>query len=380
MKQKIKPKLLIATDSFLPRWDGVSRFLLELVPKLVPEYNITIVAPDFKGCMPKMQHIKIKRVPLSRMTLGDYTFPKLSKKKIVELVKDADIIFSQTIGPIGSTAVRYAKKKKKKTVSYVHSYEWELFSEAVGKTWADKKYLKKIVKFYVRSVYNKCNLLMVPSSNIAKKLIKLGVRPKKEVVMMGVDTKKFSFTKNRSGYKRKLRLPKDSIVLGYHGRLGKEKNLETLYKAFSILSKKNKQLRLLVIGEGIDEYKDMLKGRKIRYITSANNIVPYIKAMDIYVLPSLTETSSLSTMEAMACGNPVVVTPVGNLLSYIHHGINGLFFETKNYKDLKSKIELLINNPELRASIGKNARKTIIDKFQFDDTASRIIDILNKIR
>src|SRR3989338_9882834 len=46
---KIKKKLLIATDSFLPRWDGITRFLTEIIPRLKDNYEITVIAPEFPG-------------------------------------------------------------------------------------------------------------------------------------------------------------------------------------------------------------------------------------------------------------------------------------------------------------------------------------------
>ena len=45
----MRKNLLIATDSFLPRWDGISRFLIELIPRIKDDFEITLVAPDFKG-------------------------------------------------------------------------------------------------------------------------------------------------------------------------------------------------------------------------------------------------------------------------------------------------------------------------------------------
>ena len=77
---------------------------------------------------------------------------------------------------------------------------------------------------------------------------------------------------------------------------------------------------------------------------SKDNVVPYLQAMDIYVLPSLTETTSISTLEAMSCGLPVVVTPVGYVKNYIHDGKNGLFFPKKNSGILARKINELIKD------------------------------------
>ena len=49
-----KKKLLIATDNFLPRWDGIARFLVELIPALTHKFDVTIVAPRFPGRIPDL--------------------------------------------------------------------------------------------------------------------------------------------------------------------------------------------------------------------------------------------------------------------------------------------------------------------------------------
>ena len=90
----MKQNLLIATDAFLPRWDGISRFLSEIIPRLSKKYNITILAPDFPGKTEKID-AKVIRFPLVDIELGDI---RLAHPKISELkaeIKKADIVWTQ---------------------------------------------------------------------------------------------------------------------------------------------------------------------------------------------------------------------------------------------------------------------------------------------
>ena len=75
-------KLLISTDSFLPRWDGIARMLSEIIPRISGKYDVTVIAPQFHGRMPKYRGVKIIRVPLSGVQLGDYPPAKLDYKKV----------------------------------------------------------------------------------------------------------------------------------------------------------------------------------------------------------------------------------------------------------------------------------------------------------
>ncbi len=376
MSETPKKKLLVATDAFLPRWDGISRFISELIPPLSKDYDVTVVAPDFPGKRWSYKGVRVVRIPLGRIKIGDITLSRFYWRTISDLVRESDIVFSNSPGPIGGIAMLKAKKYKKKQVSVVHWHGGELFAQSVGKFWAKNRLMKYIVYKYAITMYNWCDTIFVPSEDLGKKIVEMGLRSKVKLIHLGVNTKKFSPRKDKGAYKRNCGLPSDSLVIGFCGRLAREKNIETLYLAFRKLSKSYRGLKLLVVGDGLKEYKDMMRSKKVKLAGMIDNVVPYLNAMDVYVLPSLTETSSLSTMEAMSCGLAVVATPVGSISKYIVHGENGLLFEQKNVKDLVTKLEMLLNSQEYRALLGRNARRSMIRDHKWDETVKEIKAVL----
>ena len=359
-------KLLITTDSFLPRWDGVTRFLYEMIPHLSKDFEITVIAPKFQGLLPRIK-AKIVRISLSKIQAGDIYLAKYRPKLIKKYVKKADVIFNQSIGPIGLPAINIAHKLKKPVISYAHAIDWELFSKSV-------KYFQPIVaiiiKIYARILYNKCSLLAVPSTTVAQELEKIGITTTKNVIPLGVNVNHFVPSRNKAASKRKLNLPEKSFIIGYCGRIAREKNLGTLYQAFQKLSKKYR-CKLLIVGEGLQEEKDKLRSKNVILAGQQDNIVPFYQAMDVFVLPSLTETSSLATMEAMACGIPPIVTPVGHLRNYIN-GDNGFFFPIDDVEKLTKKLRFLIKNKEKREEVAKKARQTAVKKFSWATTARKL--------
>jgi L-malate glycosyltransferase len=100
--------------------------------------------------------------------------------------------------------------------------------------------------------------------------------------------------------------------------------------------------------------------------------------MDIFVMPSLTETTSLATLEAMSCGLPVIATKVGFIKNYLVKDHNGLFFPRNKSTVLALKLQKLIDNKELREKLGKNARKTIAYSFSWERSINKIKRILLK--
>lgn len=364
-------KLLIATDCFLPRWDGIARFLSEIIPRIKDDYEITVIAPDFKGHYENKDNIKIIRIPLFNFEWGDFQPAKFNHKTIRKEVKNADFVWTQTIGPIGYLAIKYGKKFKKPIIAFIHSIEWELVSSSL----TTAKIIKTLISFLIKKIalrtYNKCSLLIIPSKETAKSFKKIGAP--KTIIYMGVDSNKFKPAENKEEAKKKIKIEPEKKVVGFCGRIGREKDLKTLYRAFLKLEKKHPEITLLIVGKGLKQQEEFFKKRKNIILTgSVNNVVPYLQAMDIYVLPSLTETSSLSTIEAMSCGIPVISTKVGYVKKYIKEKVNGLFFPMQNYFVLSLKLESLLENQDMRTLLGSNARKTVLKMFSWEKTVAKI--------
>lgn len=375
-----KKKLLITSDNFLPRWDGISRFLAEIIPRLKDKYDITVIAPDL-GETPaeKSTMFRLVKVPVSGLRVGDFTFSKPKYRTIRDEVARCDILFSQTIGPIGLMALRAARKERKKAISFIHSIEWELATRAVGIEML-KFYSYAFTKFFVRRIYNKVDLLVVPSATISEMLSWHRIRSSKKVVHLGVDTAKFIFPAKKEEAKKKLGIDSDAFVIGYHGRIGREKDLLTLLRAFIIVKKVNPKAVLLVVGDGVDSIKKKLASVKgVILPGSTNNVVPYLQSMDVYCLPSLTETTSLGTLEAMSCGVPVVVNKVGFVKDYIRPPKNGLFFIGMDSYDLSKKIMQLAFDIGLREKISAVARQFVEKEFSWDKTAKQLDDIFEEM-
>ena len=370
--------LLIATDSFLPRWDGISRFLSEIIPVLAEDYDITVVAPRFKGSFKPIEGVKTILIPTYKFQVGDYPPPKFEKKKISRLVRQSDLVWTNTLGPIGYTTIKAASRHKKRVIAFVHSIEWELVPASLYTRRIIGPFIKWFVKHTVIKLYNRCNLLMVPFDRLAKELREEGIATKKMVVHLGTNVEVFKPPYSKNKAKRELNIPPSATVIGFCGRLGYEKDVLTLKKAFDGISKRRKNVKLLIVGGGRPEIARSLRGKGVILAGSQDQVVPYYQAMDIYVLPSLTETTSLTTLEAMSCGIPAITTPVGLTPEYIQEGKNGFHFKKGDVKELMAKLEVLIDHRDLRDKVGMAARQTVIDRHRWIDTAKRIGDIIKK--
>lgn len=365
-------RILITTDNFLPRWDGIVRFLNEILPRLKGN-EVTVVAPNFGKCISK--GFTLISVPLGKRTFGDYRAAKYDYAIVKKAVKNADIIFNQTLGPIGIAAILAAKSCGKPVVSFTHSLEWELVPRALhGNVW--HRIAFPLVKLGTRFLLNKCTALIVPSEQTADQLSLKGILTTKRIVHLGVDTQKFK-PGSKLAARKKLGLPQNAYIVGYHGRIAHEKNLPTLLRAYLQLDVEQKNL--LLVGEGVESLKRKLKRKGVIITGAQNNVVPYLQAMDLYVLPSLTETTSLSVLEAMACGVPVISSKVGFIRDYISDGKNGFFFEKRKSFDLLKKMRKVraLSSKEL-ALVEASARSTVEQGFNWTKTAKGIVRVLRE--
>ena len=374
----MKKKLLITTDTYYPKKDGVMVFLEKVVPSLTEDYDVTIAAPVFsRKAIKTIGNSRVVGFPVSeKMKMAGYRSVKISRKnrkKLKQLVKETDIIWSQDLAFLGALSIQYGKKYKKPVFNYVHQITWEHFVDVLSIPRFFKYTLSAITRSLVNHLYNKCTILLVPYKELAEELEEKGVESKKIIVPLGVDTEEFKPPEDKFLAKRDIGFDPRTRVIGYCGRISREKDLITLKKAYMRLRDDYKDIGLLIVGSGLAEEMNKLKRiPNIKITGFVKNVVPYLQAMDIFVMPSLTETTSLATLEAMACKLAVVSTKVGYIKEYIIHKFNGMFFGKHNDYLLRKRVELLLNDQGTRYLLGNNARKTVKQKFAWERTIEEI--------
>ena len=379
-------KIIIAVDTYFPKKDGVVRFLENIIPLLAKDFFITILAPDFdsNGRFINTKNVNEILFPIDkRKSFAGYSAVKKTKKLdsvVRREIRNCDIVFSQDIAYLGRLSVKYGKDFRKPVTAYIHQIAWEQIEGILADKPLRKWFWRWIAKRISRKIYNSCSLLLVPSKKTAVSLKNEGITKEKAIIRLGVDTEKFSPPDNKSAAKIKVNIKPDKLVIGYCGRISEEKDLITLKNAFVKVKERFPNAMLLLVGDGTEEYVRKIKedSKDIRITGFTTNVSGYLKAMDIFVLPSLTETTSLATLEAMASGIPAITTSVGRLQEYIEHGVNGYLFQKSNEEVLAQRIETLAEDEKKRELFGKNARETIT-KFSWNLPVQQMKELFEKL-
>ncbi len=201
------------------------------------------------------------------------------------------------------------------TVGFYHSHFPEATVRSVAKYFGGISVLiaEEISKRYVAALYNRFQRTLVPSA-LYTELLKTWSVENAVTLELGVDTSIFYPDQERRKISRqKYSLPLDRTLLLYVGRLAPEKNVRTLLGAFSHLHKNYpKHYHLMVIGDG------PLRGPLHRlaektgqvtwysYCQDASQLADIYRAADLFIHPGVQETFGLVTLEAQACGTPVL--------------------------------------------------------------------------
>ncbi len=371
-----QPKLLLVADTYYPKVDGTLKFIEEFMKRAQDDFEISLLVPNYgvkKGR--NIHYIESSKL----IKLSDYPSIKISFRNfsiIKKAVKNAEIIFVQGPALISYLSIYYAHKYNKKVVFYLHTLSWELVEKFLPGL--INKIFYRIVKKMSIFFYNRCQVIFVPYYDLKEYLTKEGVKTEIITARLGVDIDLFHPPQDKQLSKKKIKIGPEKKVIGYVGRISKEKNTHLLLEGFKKLEKQ-KNYFLLMVGDGPEKQTKEFKENKSCKVTGfVSNVQDYLKAMDIFVMPSLTETTSLATLEAMASGLPVIATKVGFIRHYLVKDHNGLFFPRNSATMLSVKMNKLLQNKDLRIKLGQNARKTVAYAFSWERSINRIKKLLLK--
>jgi D-inositol-3-phosphate glycosyltransferase len=212
----------------------------------------------------------------------------------------------------------------------------------VVQVWGTDVELARRMRPLARAVLRRARLTIAPSSALAQEAERLGAREVR-VIPNGVDVPD------------EVGREADPLEILFAGRLSREKGILELVEAAD-------GMELVVAGDG--PLRDRVPG--------AEGFVPHDELGDLYAraavvaCPSHREGFGIACAEAMAHGRPVVASAVGGLLDLVVHEETGLLVPPRDVPALRSALERLIGNPDLRRSFGVAARSRILEHFSWD--------------
>ena len=267
-------------------------------------------------------------------------------------------------GLIGRIAAHLALTPK-----IIHTYHGHVLHGYFSKP---KTYLLRLMEKFLALITDS---LIVVSDKIKTELInyKISKPAKFNIIKLGFNLNPFLNNHHlKNKLKENLELPYDSNLIGIVGRMVPIKNHKLFIEAASQIIAKKENTYFLIVGDGplrksIENLTYKLNINKNTFFTGWRNDLPLIYAsLDILVCSSDNEGTSVSMIEAMASGCPVVTTSVGGHPDIIDEGNNGYLIEPQNTDTLANKILEILNNPNKSLRLGENARTDAKNNFSYD--------------
>ncbi len=190
-----------------------------------------------------------------------------------------------------------------------------------------------------------------------------------EVVYNGIDISKFSTPLSKAEARKKIGISTDCTLLGTVGRLVKQKGHIYLINAMNRIKDVVPDIKLLIVGSGsLESYlRETVSAQHLNeyvvFLGSRRDIPDILKALDIFVLPSLWEGLPIAILEAMGASLPVIATRVGSIAEIISDGADGIVVPPCDEDALAGAILDLSSNRQKAELLSDRAKKTVFEKF-----------------
>jgi glycosyltransferase involved in cell wall biosynthesis len=230
--------------------------------------------------------------------------------------------------------------------------------------------------------------MVVVSEDIKKFLIKyVGIKSGRvTTIYNGIDFNSYcSDNGSRNKVRKELGIDEKQSVIGTVGNLYSVKGHTYLLKAFAIIKNRFPSAVVVIAGRGglLDklqkESADLNIQNNIRFLGFREDIHDLLQAMDVFVLPSISEGLPLSALEAMASKKPVVATDVGGMPEVVMNGQTGFTVPSKNPKSLAEKIMFLLENKNLADEMAEKSRNRVEKEFALENMVSRYQELYDNI-
>ena len=348
------------TDTYTPQINGVVTSILLFKHALEARgHEVFVFAPTPDHDDDDDETVRFRSVPFVFQPEMRVAAPvSLEALRLLDEI-ELDVVHAHDPFAIGLFGLRVARRHK---IPYVHTYH-TLYPEYVHYVW-ETRLTKRLAERLSREYCDACDSIIAPSTKVEDYLRDWGVKGTIEILATGVDVDKYSTIDEEriSALRERLRLkPEDRVAL-FMGRLGREKNVEALIRAFWHCRCTN--AKLVICGDGphhkelaalVDELS--LRNRVLfaGYLEGMDTVAAYHLA-HIFAFASTTETQGLVVGEAMAAGLPVVAAQDRAVEDFVINGENGIIAPGRP-EDLARAFDALLGDEPLRLAYAKAAHE-----------------------
>jgi glycosyltransferase involved in cell wall biosynthesis len=268
-----------------------------------------------------------------------------------------NIVHISSPDPAAHRAVSYARRKNLPVLASVHT-RFETYPAYYG-----LGFLEPVIVALMRRFYRRCDALVAPAESFAQLLREQRMNSDIGIWSRGVDRAIFHPGARDMEWRQALGIADKEVAIGFLGRLVMEKGLDIFAEAMTELTRRNIAHRVLVVGIGPaqDWFAERAPEAVFAGFQSGNDLGRAVASMDIFLNPSVTETFGNVTLEAMACGVPVVAARATGSDVLVANGETGYLVPPRDTGAYADALADYIADPELRARHGAAGERRSLD-------------------
>lgn len=320
----------------------------------------------------KFHDLPFERSPLRKNNLQVYK----DLKNIID-TEEYEIIHCHTPmgGAIGRLAARSTRKKGTKVIYTAHGFHF--FKGAPLVNWLAYYPAERWLARYT-------DVLITINEEDYESAKKFKANRIEYVPGVGIDTNKFkNIEVNRIEKRKSIGVNEDDFMIISVGELNKNKNHQVIIRAIGKL--KNRKIKYALCGEGPldNELRDLTKEldveNQVKFLGFRKDISELMNIADLFAFPSYREGLSLSLMEAMASGMPVVCSKIRGNTDLIEDGKGGYLIDNSDELRYAQYVELLFDNENIRSRM-KEVNLNKIDEYNVRNVMEKYKNIIREER
>jgi len=334
--------------------DGANKALNRLVGYLLEQgaavrvYSPTVANPDFE---PTGDLVSVPSFAIPGRS--EYRIPVSFSSRVREDIAAfaPNILHISSPDRVSRQAAAWARRRKLPVACSVHT-RFETYFR-----YYNLSFVEPLMVAWLRKLYRKCDALIAPSESFAQVLREQRMNYDIGIWTRGVERDIFHPGRRDMAWRQSLGIADETPVIAFLGRLVMEKGLDVFADAIDQLARRGVPHEVVVIGEGPagEWFESRLPNAKFVGFQAGEDLARALASCDMFFNPSVTETFGNVTLEAMACGLPVVAARATGSASIVKHGITGFLVPPGSIGSFADDLELYCLDWALRAMHGAAA-------------------------
>lgn len=363
------------TDAYKPVLNGVTNFIM-LHKRALEALGHTVYVFTWGNTEAGDEADHVIRSPALPLSDTGYHINFLYSRAALRRLQTMDVLHVHHPFVSGQLALRYGKAWSLPVV-YTNHTRYDLYAQHYLPPLSDTL-AEVFLQSYMPGFTAQCDLVVAPSAGLATVLRGLGVTVPITIIPNGTDLKAFRTPTVRHS-PAEFGWSEDACVLIYTGRLGPEKNLDLLLRAFAGAATAIPELRLLLVGDGPEAARLREQaaqaglGGRVHFAGRRpyEEIPAYLAAATAFVTASVTEVQPLSVLEALAAGLPVLGVDAPGVNEAVEDGTSGLL-APEDAAALAAQIVRLVLDRDLRARLAAGAMAAG-KRYAIEDTTAQYV-------